>query len=251
MKVISLGSGSKGNATLIEMDGKYILIDQGFSLKELSRRCDISFKDFSAILLTHEHSDHFLGVGALSKDYSIPVYMPKALDAVCSDRLLDCDVRYHNDVEFEVEGIKVSPFRLPHDARYTVGYKLQKGEQSFACVTDLGEARENLFDNLVGVDTVLLESNYDEEMLKSGPYPEALKRRVSGRLGHLSNQESAKVSARLISKGTKNVILAHLSENNNVPELAYDTTAKYLEKNLNCDVRIRLLVAEQDKVKIF
>lgn len=251
MKVISLGSGSRGNATLVEIAGKYLLIDNGFSLKEIVKRCDISLKDICAVLLTHEHSDHLAGVGALAKEYSIPVYLPQALKNACEDKLLDCDLHFHNDAETIIEGVRVTPFRLPHDAKYTVGYKLVSGEESFASVTDLGEMRENIISQLKGVKCVQIESNYDPVMLIEGSYPEALKKRISGRLGHLSNEDCAKATKTLIDGGAEQIILAHVSENNNAPELAYVTTAKYLEKHLDQDLKIKLGVAEQNKVKLF
>ncbi len=251
MRVISLGSGSKGNATIVEIDGKYLLIDNGFTLRETIKRMDLSPKEIRAVFLTHEHSDHIEGVGALAKAYGLPVHVPVALRNVCEERFIDCEIITHMDTPFIVDGVTVTPFRVPHDAKYTVGYKFEAKGESFACATDLGEARVPVLENLKGVDTVLLESNYDEDMLAGGPYPEALKRRIASRVGHLSNQESAKVSEFLALNGTKKIILAHLSENNNAPEIAYYETAKYLEKMVDKDLKIVLGVAEQDKIKIF
>lgn len=251
MKIISLGSGSKGNATLVEIDGKYLLIDNGFTLREIEKRLEVSPKDISAIFVTHEHSDHVEGVVALAKAYAIPVHAPVVLRGVLEERCPDSEIVTHADNLFTVDGIEVTPFRLPHDARYTVGYKFQKGEDSFATITDLGEIRPSVMENVRGVKAVLLESNYDQTMLRFGPYPEALKRRISGRLGHLSNDDASKFAVELLSSGTETIILGHVSENNNAPEIAYDTTAKYIEKNLNFDTKITLGVAEQNKIKIF
>ena len=251
MKIISLGSGSKGNATLVEIGGVHLLIDNGFTLREITKRLDISFKDIRAVLLTHEHTDHLDGVGAVSRPYGIPVHLPSALTRVCEEKLVDCEIVPHFDKPFSVDGVEITPFRVPHDARYTVGYKLVKGEESFAILTDVGQMRPSIWENVKGVNTVFLESNYDESMLIGGAYPEALKKRIMGTLGHLSNEDSAKVTESLIKEGTKKIILGHLSENNNAPEIAFSVTAKTIEKSGFSLGEIYLGVAEQNKVKIF
>ncbi len=248
MDIISLGSGSRGNATLVHIGGSYILIDNGFNLREITRRLPVDPKFISAILLTHEHSDHLEGVPALSREYSIPVYMPTALSEVTRAKTEGVEVVLKNDGESVIDGVKVTAFRVPHDAKYTVGYKLQKENESFASVTDLGEFTGAIFNNLKGTDTVLIESNYDEEMLRGGAYPPILKKRIEGRLGHLSNGNCAEAVVRLGESGTKRFILGHISENNNIPELAYARVMEALELS---GKKLFVGVSAQDKVRIF
>lgn len=248
MRIISLGSGSRGNSTLVHIDGRYVLIDNGFTLRETAKRLPVNPKEISGILLTHEHSDHIEGVSALAKEYDIPVHIPLALKQVTSFKLDGANVICHNDGEFELDGVKVTSFRVPHDAKYTVGYKLERGEHSFACVTDCGEFIKPVLDNVSGVKNILIESNYDLEMLRGGSYPPALKRRIEGRLGHLSNEECARICQILAKKGTQRFILGHLSENNNIPEVAYDKTAKALSETNKV---VFLGVTSQDKVRDF
>lgn len=248
MKVISLGSGSKGNATLVEITGSYVLIDNGFTLKETERRIPVSLSEVSAILLTHDHSDHLCGVGETAKKYGIDVHIPDRLIGLRKNYLSGVNSVAHVDGVWDLDGITVTQFRLPHDATYTVGYKLVKGEESFAIVTDLGGIRQSIVENLLGVNVAVIESNYDALMLEKGPYPPQLKRRISGGLGHVSNEQAGELAVRLVESGTKSIVLAHISENNNVPELAYDTVGKKLALS---KLNARLNFAEQTKVKIF
>lgn len=248
MDIISLGSGSKGNSTLLSIGGRYILIDNGFNLREFTKRMPVSPKYLSAILLTHEHSDHIDGVGALAKENSIPVYIPSALKEVTVEKLWGANVIPFVDGEMDVDGVKVNSFRLPHDARYTVGYKFERGEDSFAIVTDSGEFTRATYNNIVGAKTVLIEANYDIDMLRGGAYPPILKRRIESRLGHLSNADSAKAVVSLVQKGAKSIILGHISENNNAPELAYDCVQKSLSEN---GLSVPLGFCVQNKVKQF
>lgn len=248
MKVISLGSGSKGNATLVEISGTFILIDNGFTLKETERRIPVSMRDIRAVLLTHDHSDHLSGVGDISKKYDIDVHLPDRLIGLRNSYLSGVNSIAHVDGQWVLDGITVTQFRLPHDATYTVGYKLEKGLESFGIVTDLGGVRESIVENLLGVEVAVIESNYDASMLIKGPYPPQLKKRISGGLGHISNDQAGELAVRLVASGTKNVVLAHISENNNIPELAYDVVGRKLAHS---SLNVRLNFAEQSKVKIF
>ena len=248
MEVVSLGSGSKGNSTLVAIGGKYILIDNGFSLREFAKRIPIDPKYISAVLLTHEHSDHILGVGELCQEFSLPVYIPSTLIPVTKEKLSKVEVVPFVDGDMTIDGVNVTSFRLPHDAKYTVGYKLSKGEESFASVTDCGEFTRAIFNNISGANTVLIESNYDIDMLHGGPYPPILKKRIEGRLGHLSNEDCAKACVDLAKKGTKKFILGHISENNNAPELAFNYVGKTLSEN---GINLSLDFCLQHKVKVF
>ena len=248
MKVISLGSGSKGNATLVEISGTYILIDNGFTLKEMERRSPVSLRDIRAVLLTHDHSDHLCGVGDIAKRCCMDVHIPDRLAGLRNSYLGGVNSLSHTDGEWELDGITVTQFRLPHDATYTVGYKLRKGKESFAIATDLGGVRDSIVDNLSGVDVAVIEANYDVSMLEKGPYPPQLKRRIRGGLGQISNDQAGELAVRLAKSSTENIVLAHISENNNIPELAYDTVGKKLALS---GINVRLNFAEQSKVKIF
>lgn len=233
MKICCLASGSRGNSTYIESNNTSILVDAGLSAKDLTLRAsqmDIDLKNLSGIVVTHEHIDHIRGVERLSKLYNIPIYMheksiercPK-LNAIFADANMDCD--------FEIGDLQISPFRLPHDSAYNQGYVVDDGKSVFAVATDLGAASDNVVKKLSRAECVLLESNHDINLLKNGSYPMALKQRILSSCGHLSNSDCAEVAATLALSGVKRLILAHLSEENNTPELAFEQTRLALEKN--------------------
>ena len=248
MRVISLGSGSKGNATLVEIDGKYVLIDDGFSLKETEKRLAICPSDICALILTHDHSDHLCGVADFAKKYDVDVHIPDRLIGLRRDYLAKVNTISHIDGTYNIGDISISQFRLPHDATYTVGYRIDALSDSVGIVTDLGAVRDSVYENLKGVNTVVLESNYDPLMLEKGPYPQNLKRRITSGLGHISNDMAGDLAVKLVKSGTTKVILAHVSQNNNIPELAYDVVGKKLAQN---GLNPTLYFAEQSKVKAF
>ena len=248
MKVISIGSGSKGNSTLIQIAGVYVLVDNGFTLKETERRLPLSPREICAVLLTHDHSDHLCGVCDLARKYGIEVHMPDRLIHLRNTALKGASTLTHVDGEYNLGGIKVSQFRLPHDATYTVGYKLEGGGESFSIVTDVGQMREGVLKNILGTNFVMLESNYDTSMLDLGPYPPQLKKRIKGGLGHISNDIAGDTAVKLVESGTKTIVLSHISENNNIPELAYDTVGKNLDAK---GLKSALYFAEQNKIKFF
>lgn len=224
------------------------MIDAGFNLREITKRIPIDPKTLSAILLTHEHSDHLCGVGDFAREFSIPVYLPKSLYQVVAPKLDGVEIITFSDGEMTIDGVTINSFRLPHDAVYTVGYKMEYGSESFAYLTDCGDFTNAVFNNIKGAQTIFIESNYDLDMLRGGKYPPIIKARIESRLGHMSNDDCAKAVVDLAKKGTKKFILGHISENNNAPELAYDTVTKSLRDN---GYDLPVFVASQRKVKLF
>lgn len=233
MKICNLASGSKGNCTYIQSNGTSILIDDGLSTKDLltrARSVDLDLSKISAIVVTHEHTDHIKGVQSLSKLLDVPVYIHNlSLDncKVWNAKLCNCNM----DLDFEIGNLQLSPFRLPHDSAYNQGYVVSDGKSTFAIATDLGVVQENVAQKLARAQCVMLESNHDILLLKNGAYPYPLKQRILSANGHLSNIDCAETAVRLVQSGLKNLLLSHLSEDNNTPELAFEQTRDTLKKN--------------------
>ncbi len=232
MKFCNLASGSKGNCSVVFTDSVTVMIDDGLNIRALSERARLANLDLSkinAIIVTHEHSDHVKGIASLAKKYSIPVYChPQSrsgMEAEVSPYYVEQDM----DAPFEIGDLLITPFRLPHDSNYNLGYKLSDAKHTVTVATDLGSVNENILQRFVGSDLVMLESNHDVDMLRQGNYPFALKQRILGKNGHLSNDDCAATISQLCKRGTKRFILAHLSQDNNTPELAFNSTAKMLE----------------------
>ncbi len=234
MEFCNLASGSHGNCTVISTKDVNIMIDNGLNFRTLSERARLANIDLSkinAILITHEHSDHVKGIAGFCKKYSIPVYCHRQskefLDPMISPYIIDSDM----DAPFELGDLSITPFRLPHDSNYNLGYRITQGKNSIAIATDLGFVSDGALEKLRGSDLVMLESNHDIDMLREGAYPFMLKQRILGKNGHLSNNDCAGAILELARNGTKRFLLAHLSQDNNTPEIAFDCTAKKLENN--------------------
>ena len=238
-KAYVLYSGSGGNSVFIKVGKSAILIDAGKSARALCRALtDIGedIKNIDAIFITHEHSDHISALDVLLKKNDIPVYMTE----ISAQRLDSCpDSSVHRrlfrcDVEFSVEvgEMLVSSFRTPHDSRMSVGYRIEFDNcgQRFAIglATDIGYISDSIRENLLGCGAVIIESNHDEEMLMTGPYPRELKLRVASKRGHLSNRECAEFATELADGGAYALMLAHLSKENNLPDLAYEEVSRAL-----------------------
>ncbi len=252
VQVFSLYSGSTGNSFLICAGGLCFLIDAGKNAKSLCaaiRSCGHEPEEIQAVFVTHEHSDHIKALPVFLKKYPIPVHLPEA----CAYKLKDEPsalplLRPHPPVHEEVlAGVRIVSFPTPHDSRGSVGYRMEisipGGCFRIGYATDIGFVSPSVEENLTGCDAVILESNHDPDMLQNGPYPYDLKRRIASRRGHLSNPDSACFAARLCACGTKSIMLAHLSQENNTPDTAY---SEYLS-NLASD-RIQLCVAQPDCV---
>ena len=215
MGVASLGSGSRGNGTLVAVGGAVFLVDCGFNLKQTEQRLarlQLSPGDLSAILVSHEHSDHIAGVTALSHRYGIPVFAsygtlnngPKAFSCTAFD----------GDVPVEVAGVVVNPGVVPHDAREPTQFVLQHDGMKIGVLSDLGSITEHVVTQFSDCDYLLLEANHDRAMLQRGSYPPALKRRVGGDHGHLSNTQALELLTRIAHAGL-HVVIGHVSEQNN------------------------------------
>ncbi len=236
MKIVNLGSGSKGNCTLVAGNNFCIMIDAGLPIKEIEEKLDslnVSPTQIRGILITHEHSDHIKSVGKLSKKYHIPVYAHISEWPVLETKIADVPFNLRNGFEnsFYIENMQISTFKLSHDANLCLGYTINIDGEKFSIATDLGYCPNSVVEKLKGSQVVLIEANHDENILSNNPhYPLILKKRILSNKGHLSNTQSANVILQLVG-GTNQIILGHLSEENNTPELAYNTICSILSKN--------------------
>lgn len=224
LRFASLGSGSKGNGTLIESGGTRILLDCGFNLGETERRlhrlgCDP--RSITAILVTHEHGDHAGGVGRFSRRYSVPVWLTVGTRHAMRD-IRFAQTHYVNVHQtLEIDDFQISPFPVPHDAREPCQFIFSNGNHRLGILTDVGSYTPLIVDMLQGLDALMLECNYDANMLANGPYPLALKARVGGRYGHLDNKQSTHLLQQIDLGALQHLVGMHLSENNNLPQYAH------------------------------
>lgn len=232
-----LFSGSSGNATYAGCDGGHLLVDAGVScsrIKQELERIGVRPETLSGILVTHEHIDHIRGVGVLSRKYDLPVYATPGTWAAMEDKLGGIaakNIRVFDPAEdFYLGGMNVQAFEIPHDAAQPVGYTLSVAGARLSIATDIGYVRESWLAAVAGSSAVVLESNYDPDMLKAGPYPYALKQRILGRRGHLANADAGRAAVELIRRGARQIVLCHLSKENNFPELAERTCLYELEE---------------------
>lgn len=237
LKFCSLYSGSSGNSLFIESENTKILVDAGVSAKKIADGLDsinIDPTNLSAILVTHEHTDHIQGLGTLSKKFNIPVYATqKTWDAMNNQKEKITDnnkLLFNIEENFEIGDLKIHPFKTPHDAADSCGFSITNNNQKISIATDLGHLNTKIFDAVEGSKFILLEANYDPEVLKCCSYPYQLKTRISGKDGHLSNNLAGQTVAHLINSGLKSVMLGHLSKESNFPELAYKTVVEELYK---------------------
>ena len=254
LKFCSLYSGSSGNCLFVSSNNTKILIDCGTSCKKI---CDglasinSSIDEIDAILVTHEHSDHVQSLGMVSKKFNIPVYanketwdaMTKQKEKISEENILF----FENDKDFHIDDLTIHPFSTPHDAANPCGFNIHNGKRKISIATDLGHMDDKIFNNLQGSSFILLESNYDPEILKVSKYPFHLKQRIAGPHGHLSNATAGKTISALMKKDLKEVMLGHLSKENNFPELAYQTVTEELMQ-AGADIsNIKLSVANRNE----
>lgn len=229
MRFSSIGSGSKGNSTIIEYNDTVILVDCGFSLKETEKRLSISGltpSKINAILITHEHSDHIRGVSSLAKKYKIPVMATagtskflrnsSALNLTCIDTQSD----------FHIENLTVTPVPVPHDAREPVQFIIRGGLLTFGILTDVGAITEHIIELYQRCDGLMIESNHDEDMLLNGSYPRSLKNRVGGNWGHLNNKQMLYFLKNIELEQLQELVIGHISENNNSISLVKETISE-------------------------
>lgn len=232
MRLVTFASGSTGNCALISAGG-HILIDAGISLRRIRANLSLSGltpEDVSGVLITHEHSDHISGLAMLVKYHKIPVYAPAAVAGFLRGSIPGIDACLNEIVPgeaFSLGGMNIRAFPTPHDARQSVGYRIESGAV-FGFATDMGHVTEEVVSGLLGADAAVIEANHDADMLLGGPYPAYLKQRVLSGRGHLSNEDSAALALRLAESGTRTIILGHLSRENNTPALALRTVRQAL-----------------------
>lgn len=238
MQFCSLASGSSGNCHLVK-DGKHhILIDAGLSGKKIENKLkeiDVNPKDLSAIVVSHEHSDHICGAGILSRRYDIPIYANSGTWKGMEPRIgeiAEKNIKHFNSNEnFYIGDFNIRPYDISHDAIEPVGFSILKNNNKISIATDLGCMTKHIMEELKDSNLLILESNHDEEMLKAGHYPYSLKRRILSDIGHLSNEAAGNAIVDLINKNIGTVVLAHLSNENNFPELAIITIKNILASN--------------------
>jgi phosphoribosyl 1,2-cyclic phosphodiesterase len=228
LRVCILGSGSKGNCTYIESPDARILIDAGLSAREIDRRLrqiDCSPAALDGVLISHEHSDHIQGVGTLARRFKLPVYANSATwqKALPMVGIVDDRREFMTGNQFALKDLLIEPFSLPHDADDPVAFRLTWRRRSMAVVTDLGYSSQLVRERLRGCHLMVLEANHDDAMLRAGPYPWPLKQRIGGKSGHLSNLQSGQLLRDVLHDELEYVVLAHLSETNNHPDLARQT----------------------------
>lgn len=218
MRFASLGSGSKGNATLVCNGKTRLLIDCGFSLKELEvriARLQLTPGDLAGVLLTHEHSDHMRGVGPLARKYALPVYMTPGTHMSRKFGVLP-DLRLIEQYQsFTVGSIRVQPVAVPHDAQEPSQFVFYDAGLKLGILTDLGSITATVLDAYQGCDGLLVEANHDPVMLACGAYPQSLKSRVAGQWGHLSNAQTASLLAQLDTSRLQQLVVGHISQRNN------------------------------------
>lgn len=237
-KFCVLASSSKGNSAWLGCGESSILIDAGISCRRICNsiaQAGGEAAQLSAVLITHEHSDHINGLLNLIKKTKAKVYAPAAvLDYITKNQHVPAGTELFTvgDKPFEINGIEIKAFKTPHDSEASVGYRmtLPNGE-TVAVATDLGHVTDEVRNGVMGCGTVLLESNYDNRLLDMGSYPWFLKQRIRSEFGHLENVESAKFAAELVKNGTVRLFLGHLSRENNNPALALQTAEQMLHQS--------------------
>ncbi len=232
MRLCSIASGSSGNCIYVGSEATHLLVDVGISGKRTEaglKELELTGRDVDGILITHEHADHINGLGVMARKYGIPVYATagtiKAMKGCSSLGGLD-PALFHEvqeDKKFTIKDLTVNPLRISHDAAQPVGYRISYGSRRVAVCTDLGVYNDYTVECLRGMDALLLEANHDVNMLQVGPYPYYLKQRILSDRGHLSNENSGRLLCRILHDGLRAVLLGHLSKENNLPELAFES----------------------------
>lgn len=248
----SLYSGSSGNSLFVESENTKLLVDAGVSSKKIEEalaKLEINPTSIDGILITHEHSDHVQGLGTFAKKFNLPVFVnEKTLDAMPKqkEKISEKNIKLFNiNEKFEIGDLKVKPFSIPHDAANPCGFNIFKDDKKISIATDIGHMTNWILKNLEDSIFIMLESNYDPEVLKYSKYPYQLKTRIAGPDGHLSNELAGKTISYLLNSGLKQAVLGHLSKQSNFPELAYKTVideimcTKYDENSLKLSVASR------------
>ncbi len=249
----SLYSGSSGNSLFVETSNTKILVDAGVSCKKIENALEdinVDPTSLNGILVTHEHIDHVQSLGTLSKKYDLPVFVnQETLDAMPKqkDKIAEKNVKLFKVTEnFSIGDLEIKPFSIPHDAANPCGFNILKENKKISIATDIGHMTKNILNNLEESLFIMLEANYDPEILKCSSYPFNLKTRISGPTGHLSNELAGKTITYLLQSGLKNAMLGHLSKESNFPELAYQTVLDELLSTNYDENNFKLSVASRD-----
>lgn len=238
VKFCPIASGSSGNSIYVGTEQTHILFDAGLSGKKIEQGLDelkVSGKSLDALFITHEHNDHIKGAGILSRRFDIPIYATQGtwdgmIDSIGEIAQKNIKIIYGGE-NCVINDICVHPFNIPHDAAEPVGFSIFADKCKMTIATDLGHITDTIKENVIDSDILLLEANHDVEMLKNGPYPYYLKKRILGDNGHISNATAGELLSEIMNKKLKYIYLGHLSAENNIPHLAYETVAKILENN--------------------
>lgn len=244
-----------GNCLYVESENTKLLIDAGVSLKKIEKGLEtlnINPSSLDGILVTHEHSDHIQSLGNLSKKFNLPVYansetfdsMPKQTDKISAENIN----KFKVSEKFEIKDIEINPFSIPHDAANPCGFNITNNSDKISIATDIGHMTNEILKQLENSKFILLESNYDTEVLKCSKYPYMLKQRISGPNGHLSNEVASKVINYLLQGNLKTAMLGHLSKESNFPELAYQTVVDEIIHSGTDVSKLNLSVASRDIV---
>ena len=232
LRFFSLASGSSGNCYYLGTPSYGILIDAGIGvrqIKKILKEYGVEFEKIHAILVTHDHADHIKSVGYLGETLNIPVYTTELVHAgirrsrYVEEVLIQSRRIVQKEIPVVIRDFKITAFEVPHDSSDNVGYSIEYGDQVFVIVTDVGHITDTIKDYVSKANHLVIEANYDEEMLMTGTYPAFLKERVSSKSGHLSNRDAAEFLAANYTSSIKSIWLCHLSRDNNHPELAYKT----------------------------
>ncbi len=231
-EVSVLASGSSGNCFYVGSDKSDILIDAGISCKQIAQRLNKIGKDIKniqAVFVTHEHIDHIRGLNILSKQYNIPIYINKGTLDLSFINSAKANI-IETDEELDFNGLNILPFSKSHDASEPVSYLIKNKSKKISVITDIGYSCENVIQSVSESDLLILEANHDVNMLKNGPYPVFLKKRIASKLGHLSNYDAALLVLEHAKNKLHHVLLSHLSINNNTPELALNTFSSIVKE---------------------
>ncbi len=258
MKYISLSSGSCGNCHYIECKDTKLIVDAGISGRKVTENLSLHKKDLNglnAIFVTHEHFDHIQAVGILSRRFDVPIYATEKTWEQMEKQvgnIAERNIRIFESGEtFAVGDLEVDTFSISHDAADPVGYAFRDGNKKLAIATDLGMVTDEVFCKIRGADIAVIESNYDEEMLAYCNYSYHLKQRIRSDTGHLSNSEAGYLSAALVRTGTKKLLLAHLSKESNLPQIAHQAVGTILSghgfgpQDVGLDVMLRGKVSRE------
>lgn len=249
MRTFSLASGSSGNSFYIENDKtkQGILIDLGISCKRTCKILElkgINPENIEGIFLTHEHSDHVRGVDVFSRQFRVPIFLTKGTSQetfICSDEKLVNTIK--NDETIKLAGLEIKAFPKPHDCKDPVSYSISRDKKTISVITDIGHASKNVCEAVFESDFIFMETNHDVDMLKGGPYPVFLKKRILSNDGHLSNFQSSICLLEHSSNKLKNLVLSHLSEINNTPAIALKTVHSLIKERK--DLKPRLSISER------